>query len=138
MQLFGCGRCLQASRTYDTTYASVLVLSRDDNADSIKHMHEIACNKARGNLNSYCSTCRLITANVDSAQTGTENLLEFHQRSAHFTQYEAFASRMPCKRTLSKRMHLTSTLKSKARKRHVSHVDEGASHAPPHATLRET
>jgi hypothetical protein len=138
MQLFGCARCLQGSRTYDTTYASVLVLSRGDNADDMQQMHETACKKARGNLNSYCSTCRVMTANVDSTQSGTENVLEFQQRSAQFTQYEAFASRMPCKRTLSKRMHLTSTLKSKARKRHVPPADEGPSDAPSAATLRET
>lgn len=120
-----CARCLESSRTYDTTYASVLVFSGDDTAAHLKGMHATACTKAIGNLNSYCGTCRLMTANAQSTQTGTETLIAFHQGSAKWAQYEAFASRMPSKRTMSKRMHLTSTLKSKARKRHVPVVDVG-------------
>jgi len=118
-----CARCLESTLTYDTTFASVLVFSGDDNATHKNCMHATACTKAIGNLNSYCQTCRLMTANVHTTQTGTDALIAFHQGSAKWTQYEAFASRMPSKRTMSKRMHLTSTLKSKARKRHVPVVD---------------
>ena len=118
-----CALCLQKIRTYDTTYASVLVFSGAEISETIKHMHDTAKKKTRGNLNSYCTTCRAITANVDSTHTGIENLIDYQKRSRQFKQYESFSARMPSKRALSKRMHLTSTLKSKARKNHVSPVD---------------
>lgn len=128
-----CAVCLQTMHTYNTTYASVLVFSGAEISETINHMHDTARKKTKGNLNSYCRKCRVITANVDITQTGTENLIDYHKRSKQFKQYESFSARMPSKRTLSRRVHLTSTLKSKARKNHVSPVDTAEYDGPRRA-----
>ena len=122
----GCARCLSTTRTYDATYASVLMFSGDDIAARAKQMHERASEKARGNLSSYCVACRVLTANVDSTHSGAEHVVDWCRRSAHHTEYESFAARMPCKRTLAKRMHFNNNIKTKARKKHIASVDPDA------------
>jgi hypothetical protein len=130
----GCARCMATTRTYAATYASVIMFSGDDIAGSAKQMHENASERARGNLSSYCVACRVITANVDRTHGGAEQVVDWCRRSAQHTEYETFAARMPCKRTLAKRMHLNSNIKTKARKKHVASVDPDAiSETPPAA-----
>jgi hypothetical protein len=119
----GCARCLSTTRTYDATYASVLMFSGDDIAARATQMHASASEKARGNLSSYCVACCDITANVDDTHGGAAQVVDWCRRSAHHAEYETFAARMPCKRTLAKRMHLNSGIKTKARKKHVASVD---------------
>lgn len=129
----GCARCLATTRTYAATYASVIMFSGDDIAGSAKQMHANASERACGNLSSYCVTCRVITANVDRTHGGAEQVVDWCRRSAHYTEYETFAARMPCKRTLAKRMHLNSNIKTKARKKHVASVDPDAIETQPAA-----
>jgi hypothetical protein len=124
--MFSCALCLQTRRACDTTYASVLMFSGDDIAETAKQMHESASKKARGNLSSYCVACRATTANVDDTHGSTQQVVDWCRRSAHHTEYESFAARMPCKRTLAKRMHFNNNIKTKARKKHVSSVDPDA------------
>ena len=104
-----------------------------DIAASAKQMHESASEKARGSLSSYCVACRLITANVDGTHGGAGQVVDWCRRSAHHTEYESFAARMPCKRTLAKRMHFNSNIKTKARKKHIASVDPDAGETPPAA-----
>jgi hypothetical protein len=67
-------------------------------------------------------------------QDARRQVVDWCRRSAHHTEYETFAARMPCKRTLAKRMHLNSNIKTKARKKHVASVDPNAiSETPPAA-----
>lgn len=96
------------------------MFSGDALPDTIQRMHESAAQKAMGNLMSYCTKCTVVTANVDDTQGDTDNLVTWHTRVKHRIEYEAFAARMPSKRTLGKRMHLVSNLKSKARKNNVA------------------
>lgn len=127
-----CARC-RPERTYDTTYASVLMFSGSAIAATAQCMHESASESARGNLSSYCVACRAITANVDDTHHSTAQVVDWCRRSAHQTQYESFAQRMPSKRTLAKRMHLHSNIKTKARKKHVSSVDATGTDTHPAA-----
>jgi len=126
-----CARCRPETRTYDTTYASVLMFAGRDIAATAQGMHESASESARGNLSSYCVACHVITANVNDTYNSTAQVVDWCRRSAHQTQYESFAQRMPCKRTLAKRMHLPSNIKTKARKKHVACVDVSGADTHP-------
>ena len=126
-----CARCRPETHTFDTTYASVLMFSGSAIAATAMCMHESAAKSARGSLSSYCVACRVITANVDDTHDSTAQVVDWCRRSAHETQYESFAARMPCKRTLAKRMHLHSSLKTKARKKPIASVDPAGRDSKP-------
>lgn len=119
---------MERTAVYQTTYASRLVFSGDAMPDTVRRMHDTAAKKAMGNLMSYCTACCVVTANVDGTQGDTDHVVTWHTRIKQRIEYDTFAARMPSKRTLGKRMHLVSSLKSKKRKNNVAQiVNEDAS-----------